>query len=155
MSEPPSPARYQPTADYARLVGPDKSAGEGKGTGQGGEFPHPLDGGEKALGSKFYSALANSPFGNELLLEFAKVAIEAENLGSDEVPDLLMISISGTDYSGHVFGPDSWEYADHLRRADRALLRLFERLAERSRIAVLITSDHGVAPLPERLGAAI
>jgi arylsulfatase A-like enzyme len=75
-------------------------------------------------------------------------------LGADDVPDLLMISVSGTDYTGHAYGPDSLEYADHLRRADRALLRLYERLAQRTRVAVLVTSDHGVARMPEHVRVA-
>ena len=131
------------------MLGPDDAPGEGDYKGFGKTFPHRLDGNPNAA-----DLWAHTPDSTEYLLELAHETATQLELGADDVPDLLLISISGTDYSGHVFGPDSWEYADHLRRADRALLHLCERLAQRSRIAVLITSDHGAAPLPERLGAA-
>ncbi|HMI90990.1 MAG TPA: alkaline phosphatase family protein [Polyangiales bacterium] len=139
----------QDGARLGLLLGPDDATGEGDYKGLGKTFPHRLR--DNANAGDLW---AHTPDSTEYLLELAHESAEELALGSDDIPDLLLISISGTDYSGHVFGPDSWEYADHLRRADRALLRLFERLGERSRIAVLITSDHGVAPLPERLGAA-
>jgi hypothetical protein len=139
----------QDGARLGLLLGPDDAPGEGNYKGFGTTFPHRLADNPNAA-----DLWAHTPDSSEYLLELAHESAKQLALGEDEVPDLLLISISGTDYSGHVFGPDSWEYADHLRRADRALLRLFERLAERARIAVLITSDHGAAPLPERLGAA-
>jgi len=49
---------------------------------------------------------------------------------------------------------DLGELADHLRRADAALGRFLEELAARTPTRVLITSDHGVAALPERAAAA-
>jgi predicted AlkP superfamily pyrophosphatase or phosphodiesterase len=131
------------------LLGPDDAPGEGDYKGFGKTFPHKLADNPNAA-----DLWAHTPDSTEYLLELANEAAEQLALGADDVPDLLMISISGTDYNGHVFGPDSWEYADHLRRADHALMQLLERLAQRTRIAVLITSDHGVAPLPERLGLA-
>src|SRR5690606_13725674 len=73
-------------------------------------------------------------------------------LGADEVPDLLALSISGTDYVGHQHGPMSWEYLDLLVRADRALTRLVEGLGGLGRVTVAITSDHGAAPLPSAEG---
>jgi predicted AlkP superfamily pyrophosphatase or phosphodiesterase len=69
------------------------------------------------------------------------------------VPDLLAVSISTVDYAGHAFGPDSWEYADALVRIDRQLGAWRDRLERRTSVAVLITSNHGVTPLPERSSA--
>jgi len=131
------------------LLGPDASPGEGDYKGFGTTFPHRLAALPSAAG-----LWAHTPEATEYLLELAFESAQQLQLGSDDVPDLLMVSISGTDYSGHVFGPDSWEYADHLRRADRAILRLAERLSARTQLAVLITSDHGAARLPERVGGA-
>jgi predicted AlkP superfamily pyrophosphatase or phosphodiesterase len=76
--------------------------------------------------------------------------VAARGLGRDDAPDLLALSISGTDCAGHIFGPDSWEYVDHLARVDRALGQWLAELARQLPLAVLITSDHGVAQLPER-----
>ena len=70
-------------------------------------------------------------------------SVRALELGRDQIPDLLAISISSTDYTGHAYGPDSWEYADHLRRVDRALLSFLEQLERDTPVAVLVTSDHG------------
>ncbi len=127
-----------------RIAGPDSSPGEGDYEGLGTTFPHDL-----ARAADPRAAVRVAPQGTELLLSLSEAAVEANGLGEDEVPDLLAISISGTDYAGHVYGPSSWEYVDHLIRADRALGELLRRLGERTSIAVLITSDHGVAPLPE------
>jgi predicted AlkP superfamily pyrophosphatase or phosphodiesterase len=70
-------------------------------------------------------------------------------LGADEHTDLLIISVSGTDYTGHNFGPHSWEYLDHLVRADVAVGRLLAELERQTSLTVMLTADHGVAPLPE------
>ena len=45
----------------------------------------------------------NTPFGNSLTLDFAKAAIENENLGKGSYTDFLAISFSSTDYIGHKF----------------------------------------------------
>jgi hypothetical protein len=86
---------------------------------------------------------------SEYLVDLAAAAVATHELGRDTTPDLLALSISGTDCAGHVFGPDSWEYVDHLARADRALGEWLTRLEQTTPLALLITSDHGVAPLQE------
>ncbi len=133
----------------ARLLGPDAAPGEGSYKGLGPSFPHRF-----ADTPRPYELWPLAPDSAEYMLELAYAAAQQLELGRDDVPDLLELSISGTDYDGHVFGPSSWEYADHLRRADRALMRLVQRLQAQTRVAVLITSDHGVAPLPEQSHAA-
>ena len=132
------------------LLGPDAAPGEADYKGLGTVFPHVLAGDPDAAELWSYT-----PDSTEYLLDLAYEAAVQLDLGADDVPDLLMVSVSGTDYTGHVFGPDSWEYADHLRRADRAVLRLYERLAARTRVAMLVTSDHGAARLPERVHDAL
>jgi hypothetical protein len=132
---------------YARVVGRDDGPGEGNYLSLGTTFPHQLSGIDKP-----YSALRFTPHLTDYLLELAQAAIEHMDIGSDDQPDLVTISISGTDYAGHTFGPDSWEYLDHLRRADLALGRFLAWLERRAPTAVLVTSDHGVFPLPERAG---
>jgi hypothetical protein len=109
-------------------------------------FPHDL-----SRASDPYSAVLATPMSTEWLLELAARAANEHQLGRDEVPDLLAISISGTDYVGHVFGPESWEAEDNLVRTDLALAALLARLEREGRgpIALLVTADHGVAKLPE------
>lgn len=135
---------------YARLLGPDDSPGEGSWLGLGRAFPH-----DASRASDPHEAFLATPASAEHLLALAREAVVRMDLGADDAPDLLAVSISTTDYVGHVFGPESWEYLDNLIRVDRALAAFFEELSrERGPISVLITSDHGVAPLPERSAAA-
>ncbi len=138
--------------DYDALAGPDDGAGEGKGIGQGVKFPHPSDGGLKEIGKKYYEALANSPFGNELLLDFAKVCIDAEKLGQRDAADLLTVSFSSNDLIGHTWGPDSHEVLDATLRSDaivESLLKHLDAKVGEGKYAVMLTADHGICPLPE------
>ena len=141
-------ARLRPDLDYVRLSGPDDGAGEGRGDGQGRTFPHPF----ARAGSAYYRAVFNSPFGNELLLGLAERAVEAEGLGTRDVPDLLCLSFSSNDAIGHAWGPDSQEVLDVTLRSDRVVKDLLDTLDERvgaGRYALALTADHGVCPLPE------
>ncbi len=129
---------------YRASLGRDDAPGEGDLGGFGTTFPH---GWERV--AKPWSVLGCTPMLSEYLVSLAEAAVHALELGRDSVPDLVALSISGTDCTGHVFGPDSWEYVDHLVRADRAVGAWLKRLEQTTPIAVLITSDHGVAALPE------
>jgi hypothetical protein len=144
--------RSRPDLNYDAIVGPDKFKGEGGGAAQWGEFPHPTDGGKKSVGKDYYTAMANSPFGNELLLAFAERCIVAEGLGKGDVPDLLNLSFSSNDLVGHAWGPDSQEVFDMTLRSDRILAQLFEfldRTVGPNEYIVVLSADHGVCPMPE------
>jgi predicted AlkP superfamily pyrophosphatase or phosphodiesterase len=139
--------------DYTKHSGPDAVVGEGKGIRQGVAFPHMIDGGLKKPGKAYYDALANSPFGNDFLMELVKAAVVAEKLGQDDVPDLLSISFSSNDLVGHTWGPDSHEVLDVTLRSDRQLADLLKFLDEtvgKGEYLVCLTADHGICPLPER-----
>lgn len=144
--------RLRPKLDYATWSGPDDVRGESSGSEQGRTFPHPFDGGKKKSKTTYYSALACSPYGNEVLLALAKQAIEAEKLGSRATPDFLSISFSSNDLVGHAWGPDSQEVLDTTLRTDLLLRDLFAFLDDKvgkGRYTVALTADHGVCPLPE------
>lgn len=126
-------------------LGPDDAPGEGRYLNLSTTFPH-----DPSAADKPFAALRAMPALSEYLIALAEHAIEVNSLGRDAVPDLLALSISGIDYAGHIYGPDSWEYVDHLRRADAALGAMLSRLADKLDVAVLISSDHGVLRLPER-----
>ncbi|HMP01053.1 MAG TPA: alkaline phosphatase family protein, partial [Gemmatales bacterium] len=68
--------RLRPDVDYTAHAGPDVGPGEGSGVEQGVAFPHSMSGGMTEPGPRSYQALYNSPFGNDLLWEFAKVAAQ-------------------------------------------------------------------------------
>lgn len=144
--------RARAELDYEKFSGPDKVFGEGKGARQGLTFPHPMDGGLKKVGKAYYEALYNSPFGNDFLLELVKVAVAAEKLGQDEVPDLLTVSFSSNDSVGHCWGPDSQEVLDTTLRSDAMMaefLKFLDATVGKGKYLLCLTADHGICPVPE------
>jgi hypothetical protein len=144
--------RSRPDLDYEKYSGPDDGPGEGKGKAQGTTFPHPTTGGKGMVGKDYYEAMATSPYGNDLLLAFAKACIEAEKLGQDDVPDLLTVSFSSNDLVGHAWGPDSQEVLDVTLRSDALMADLLGYLdvkVGKGNYAVVVSADHGVCPNPE------
>lgn len=114
------------------------------------DFPHTLP---LADDDNYVRHLVCSPFGNAATLEIARTVIHHEGLGMDEHPDLLAINLSSTDYVGHAFGPGSLEAEDMVYRTDRQLAEFARHLEEKlegHEWVMLITADHGVAPIPER-----
>jgi len=145
--------RILPAEAYAGL-GPDDAPGERIKPGMDRAFPHLIDGGADQPDADFVEAFEYSPFQNELVLAFAKELIRSERLGQDGVPDVLGIGFSANDRIGHAFGPHSHEVMDVTVRTDRLLADLFDFLEAEvglDRVVVVLTSDHGVAPLPEAL----
>lgn len=101
-----------------------------------------------------YAVIPASPFGNTLITAFARKALNAENLGADEITDFLGISFSSTDYVGHRFGPHSIELQDTYLRLDRELAGLFSYLDQKvgkGDYTVMLTSDHGAVDVPAEL----
>ncbi len=102
--------------------------------------------------SKVYAALEVSPFGNELVESFAERAIQAEQLGRRDATDVLAVSFSANDYVGHAQGPDSPEVKEMSIQTDVVFGKLFHYLDSTvgmGNVLVVMTGDHGVAPLPE------
>lgn len=126
----------------------DDSPGEHSEHHLGAAFPHALPGSDRPE-----QAIVQTPFADELVSRTVAVALDAMQLGTDDVPDLLAISFSAHDYAGHSWGPDSWEVLDLTLRLDQALGQLFDTLDARlgkDGWAVVMTSDHGATPLVER-----
>jgi predicted AlkP superfamily pyrophosphatase or phosphodiesterase len=115
-------------------------------------FPHKLDGKEKSPGPKFYEAFDNSPAGIDYTFDFARTAIEGEQLGGRGTTDMLAISVSPTDLIGHGYGNDAQETVDALARTDKALGEFFKfldrKLGKDGWIAA-VTADHGASMPPE------
>src|SRR5262249_2021734 len=74
--------RSRPDVDYVKWAGFDDVVGEADIYSQGRAFPHPFKTGKKDGMRDYYAAVANSPMGNDLLLELTKRAIDAEGLGT-------------------------------------------------------------------------
>jgi predicted AlkP superfamily pyrophosphatase or phosphodiesterase len=144
--------RFRIDIDYEKYSGPDDGPGEGKGKAQGTTFPHPTTGGKDTVGKEYYEAVANSPYGNDLLLAFAKACVVAEKLGRNDAPDLLIVSFSSNDLIGHTWGPDSQEVLDVTLRSDALMgdfLAFLDETVGKGNFAVVVTSDHGICPNPE------
>ncbi len=143
-----------PQKDY---TGDDDRPFESDWYGMARTFPHPLSGGVAQVGPPTYSALASSPFLNDAEVDFAKAAIEGEQLGKDDVPDLLMVSFSAVDRVYHLYGPYSWEMQDMMQRLDKSvgdLLAAAEKAAGgKQNLVVALTADHGGAAIPEEWAA--
>jgi hypothetical protein len=96
--------------------------------------------------------VSDSPWIDSLTLDVALAGSRALQLGQRGRPDLLAVSLSGTDFIGHTWGPDSREIHDHLLRLDRWLGRFLDSLAVTvpgQRLLVVLTADHGVTSYPE------
>ncbi len=105
-----------------------------------------------AASKRLYAALAASPFGNELIEAFAERALQAEQLGTHGDPDVLTVSFSSNDYVGHQVGPDAPEVREMAIRTDKLLGQLFQAVDKQvglANVLVVLTADHGVAPVPE------
>lgn len=116
--------------------------------GYGRTFPHQFS---KTDNKYFSTYLTVSPAGDELTLEFTKVAIEAEQIGSDDITDFLGVSFSATDYIGHFFGPSSLESEDNILRLDRTLANLFAFIDQKiglDNTLIVLSADHGGPEAP-------
>jgi predicted AlkP superfamily pyrophosphatase or phosphodiesterase len=153
-------ARFKPDVDYDKAAGADDAAGEATGVddevsySQKRTFPHPFPSKaqKEAKPKLYYAAVEMSPAGNELLIDLAKKAIAAENLGNGEAADLLCLSFSSNDLIGHAWGPDSHEVLDITLRSDAMIADFLAHLDEKlgDRYSVVISSDHGICPIPEQ-----
>lgn len=111
-------------------------------------FPHPLPGTTDSVAR----LLPEYPWMDSLTIDFALEGIRRLSLGTRPRPDLLVLSLSATDYIGHAFGPDSKELHDHLLRLDRWLGWFLDSLARQvpaGRTILVLTGDHGVTSFPE------
>ena len=101
-----------------------------------------------------YKYLKYTPFGNTYTKDFAVSAIVGENLGKDNFTDFLNVSFSASSYAGDLFGPRSVEIEDILLRLDRDIRHFIDFLDSHiglENVLIYITSDRGVADVPEYL----
>lgn len=115
-------------------------------------FPYDL----KALSAENggFDILKSTPFGNSIVTDFAIAAIDGEQLGQDNITDVLAVSFSSPDYIGHNFGVNSKEVQDTYIRLDKDLERLFNALdtkVGKGNYTVFLTADHGAVHVPSYL----
>ena len=138
-----------PEAAYARSV-PDGQPWFGP---RGGKLPMMMGApADTAPNPAYYSALLRGPFGDALALEFAKAAVRGEDLGGDNIPDILSVSLSGHDYVNHQWTAESRLSHDHFLHLDRMLqdfLRDLDARVGAGNYVAFLTADHGFMPAPE------
>jgi predicted AlkP superfamily pyrophosphatase or phosphodiesterase len=133
--------------------GPDDSPYEGKWGGKTTPtFPYNLSELRKKMG--MYSLLTMTPWGNNLVADFAKATVLGEGMGKDAITDFLTVSFSSTDIIGHAMGPNSVEVEDTYLRLDKSLEDLFNFLDKevgKGAYTVFLTADHAVSEVPQYL----
>ena len=142
-------ANQTPAAALARTTA-DSVPHEGDGTHTA--FPHRFA--TEGRPGRFWDWLASTPMLDAVTLEFAATMVRSLNLGRDDAPDFLNVSLSQTDRIGHSYGPMSREQLDNLLRLDRELGKFFTFLDQSvgaGRWAVALSADHGVLSAPETL----
>ncbi len=110
-------------------------------------FPHKLS----QTGASKYESFKYTPFAATYTFNFAKQALENEQLGKNTVTDFLTVSISSTDYAGHAFGTNSIEIEDTYLRLDRDIadfLNYLDAKTGEGNYLLFLTADHGVANTP-------
>ncbi|WP_298391587.1 alkaline phosphatase PafA [Flavobacterium sp.] len=134
----------KPKATYNESLSDDNPY-EGKLYKKTPFFPYNM---KELLDNNDAGVLRVSPFGNNLVADFAKRAIEKEALGKDEITDFLAISFSSTDYIGHTFGPRSVEIQDTYLRLDETIaefLNYLDTTVGKNNYLIFLTADHAGA----------
>lgn len=139
-----------PDAAYAGSL-PDNQPWFGP---RGGKLPMLLAGAanDDKPTQAFFAALLRSPSVDEMSLAFGRAAIAGEQLGQDDAPDILSISLSGHDYVNHAWSAESRLSHDHLLHLDRMLQAFFQHLdatVGKDNYIAMLTADHGFTQNPE------
>lgn len=133
--------------------GSDKNNFEGGFRGkEDATFPYDLK--ELSGENGGFDIIENSAYGNDITLEFALAAIEAEELGQDVDTDFLTLSFSSTDKVGHNFGVNSKETQDTYLRLDKNIAQLLKELDAKvgeGNYTIFLTADHGGVDVPAYL----
>ena len=97
-----------------------------------------------------YAQMCYTPAGNSALLAFAKQMVANNQMGSDDIPDILNIVLDTPRKISSRFGPESVEYEDMLYRLDRDIEEFLSfivaQVTDPQQIVVTLTSDHGTSP---------
>ncbi len=138
----------KPVPDY-QICAPDEVPYEKDVFSEGKtSFPHNFT--NVKPGSK-YAILESTPFGNQIVEEFAKAALKNEKLGEGKQTDFLAISFSSTDFIGHAYGTNSFEIEDTYIKLDAQiadLMKVLDKQVGKGNYLLFLTADHAALPTP-------
>ena len=124
-----------------------------KGAWKGRGFGYPMD---SLLASKGPASVKSTPQGNTYLKDLAIELIKSEELGKDDITDVLTLSFSSTDYIGHQFGPHAQELVDTYIKLDKDIAEILKHINStvgQENALIFLTADHGVVSVPNELKA--
>jgi hypothetical protein len=104
-------------------------------------FPYSLKKLKENAGN--YKFLKTTPYGNNLMRDFAINLMISEKLGKDEYPDFLSVTFSSMDYENNSFGPESVEMEDTYLRLDQdisLILDYVDKAVGKGNCLVILTS---------------
>ncbi len=115
-------------------------------------FPYNL----KALSThnNGFDIIKGTAYGNSIVADFAIAALTGEQLGQDDITDVLTVSFSSTDYVGHNFGVNSKEIEDTYIRLDLDIERFLNALDKqvgKGNYTLFLTADHAAVDVPAYL----
>jgi predicted AlkP superfamily pyrophosphatase or phosphodiesterase len=103
---------------------------------------------KEQIGKNAWGIIRATPWGNTITKDIAIECLRNEQLGKDDISDMLCISFSSTDYVGHSYGLRAVETEDVYLRLDKDLEELLKTLdAEvgQENYSLFLTADHGGA----------
>ena len=97
--------------------------------------------------------IKTTPQGNTITLDFAKTAIEQEQLGNNPTgsTDFLCVSLSSTDYIGHRYSLSAVEIEDTYLRLDRDIanfLAYLDKTVGKGNYTFFLSADHAASYNP-------
>ena len=81
-----------------------------------------------------------------------KTLIIGEELGNRDITDYLTVSLSSTDYIGHLLGPNSIEHEDTVYKVDKHIGDILDTLKDENGVDIddmfiIFTGDHGMGDI--------
>lgn len=113
-------------------------------TTKGVSFYHPLN--TVPAKKQRYSAVLGSPYGNDLIRDLAAYALTFEEMGKDDIPDVMLIQFTATPAMGKKLQPLDPETEDMLLGLDAnigSLLQLIDSTIGMDNTLVVFTAAQG------------
>lgn len=137
-----------PIETYTQSVSDKNNYEEPFSTSDNTQFPIKTSELMKNIVYDKYALIASTPYGNSLVLDMAKEAINKEQMGQHDNTDFLAVSLSAPDYIGHQFTINSPKVEDNYLRLDKDLSDFFSYLDQKvgkGNYVLFLTADHAAS----------